>query len=235
MPPQDTALPACLQCGQTVKRKGKVYCSRECFHARRRDSFAPRKARVCPRCAVAFVARFPSQRYCSMRCGAPALSGAACGRWKGGPVERDCEQCGASFTATRNAVQRGKGRFCSMQCHAFYKQDRATVRTSARYRHWRLAVFTRDNFACRQCGHTVTPPEWLCAHHVLGWRERPDLRFVVDNGVTLCCACHGRLHAAMRGESVNDDIWPSYGGDPDQKSLGRAALPEAPTSLEHTD
>lgn len=234
MPPQNTALPACLQCGKTVKRKGKVYCSHACYHARRRDSFASRKARVCPRCAVAFVATFPSQRYCSRRCGVPALSGAATGRWKGGPVERDCEQCGARFTATRDSIQRGKGRFCSIVCHAKHKQDRATVRSSARYREWRLAVLSRDNFTCCHCGCADIRPRWLCGHHRLGWRERPDLRFDVDNGVTLCNPCHTRLHAALRGESVSDDIWASDCTDSNQKPLECTALAETPTALEHT-
>lgn len=63
-------------------------------------------------------------------------------------------------------------------------------RTSAEARGWRKAVLTRDGFACVECGET----EGLEAHHLVRWVDAPWLRLVVDNGKTLCVACHLAVH-----------------------------------------
>ena len=57
-------------------------------------------------------------------------------------------------------------------------------------RRWRNAVLARDGHACTQCGAT----ERLEAHHIVRWAECPEARVIVDNGVTLCDACHKREH-----------------------------------------
>ena len=55
---------------------------------------------------------------------------------------------------------------------------------------WRKAVLNRDGHRCQQCGAT----ERLHAHHVKEWAKYPDLRFDVDNGLTLCEDCHTEKH-----------------------------------------
>jgi hypothetical protein len=51
---------------------------------------------------------------------------------------------------------------------------------------WRRAVFHRDGAKCRICESR----EKITAHHIRRWVDRPDLRFVADNGITLCHDCH---------------------------------------------
>jgi len=58
---------------------------------------------------------------------------------------------------------------------------------SPQYRKWRLAVYTRDNFTCVNCRKVGG---YLVAHHIKGWAEYPKLRYLVDNGITLCLDCH---------------------------------------------
>lgn len=58
---------------------------------------------------------------------------------------------------------------------------------STEYKKWRQAVFVRDNYTCQKCGEDKT---FLTAHHVKSWSEYPFLRFVEDNGQTLCQECH---------------------------------------------
>lgn len=55
------------------------------------------------------------------------------------------------------------------------------------YRDWRMKVFLRDSFTCVNCGNVGG---YLEAHHIKSWADYPELRFVVDNGVTLCQDCH---------------------------------------------
>jgi len=74
------------------------------------------------------------------------------------------------------------------------------IRGSSEYVAWRTAVFERDNYTCQECGahngtgHTVV----LEAHHLHEFAKYPAERFAVENGKTLCVACHnktkGRYH-----------------------------------------
>jgi len=63
------------------------------------------------------------------------------------------------------------------------------------YREWRTAVLRRDNYQCRQCGREHSKNH---AHHILGWAHTPEMRFEVENAITLCIHCHARLHHEER-------------------------------------
>lgn len=65
-------------------------------------------------------------------------------------------------------------------------------RATPEYREWRLAVFKRDGFACVACDDCRGGN--LNAHHLEGFANNPAKRFEVENGVTLCEACHNSFH-----------------------------------------
>jgi predicted restriction endonuclease len=52
------------------------------------------------------------------------------------------------------------------------------------YKLWRKNVYKRDNYKCQWPGCNCNKK--LNAHHIKTWSEYPGLRFVVDNGITLC-------------------------------------------------
>jgi len=71
-----------------------------------------------------------------------------------------------------------------------YVDETARERRSYRAKVWRESVKERDGHKCIECGSTSR----LHAHHVKRWRDYPELRFSLDNGVTLCSRCHEVAH-----------------------------------------
>lgn len=64
-------------------------------------------------------------------------------------------------------------------------------RKTEEYKVWRANVFNRDGFKCQVCGQVGG---MLNAHHIKEFSKYPDLRYEVDNGVTLCESCHKKIH-----------------------------------------
>lgn len=65
------------------------------------------------------------------------------------------------------------------------------MRFTADYERWRQNVFIRDNFTCSTCGMRGST---LNAHHKKSYKDHPEFRLDVDNGVTLCLDCHRKVH-----------------------------------------
>lgn len=58
------------------------------------------------------------------------------------------------------------------------------------YREWRMSVYKRDGFKCRIANKECSGQ--LEAHHILRWSSYPELRYELNNGITLCLAHHPR-------------------------------------------
>ena len=65
------------------------------------------------------------------------------------------------------------------------------LRLSIEYEQWRKTVLQRDGYKCKQCGNASIK---LHAHHKKSFRLFPKLRFIPENGLTLCEKCHKKLH-----------------------------------------
>ena len=74
------------------------------------------------------------------------------------------------------------------------------IRRSIKYREWRETIFKQDNYICQMCGENGN----LNANHIKKFSDYPELRFELNNGITLCKNCH--LHTVNQHE----EEWESY-------------------------
>lgn len=58
---------------------------------------------------------------------------------------------------------------------------------SYEYNRWRKSVYLRDNYTCQCCDKKGNK---LNAHHIKNYSSHQDLRYNIDNGITLCEECH---------------------------------------------
>lgn len=65
------------------------------------------------------------------------------------------------------------------------------IRGSIEWKIWREKVFKRDNYLCQMpsCTHSE---KFLEPHHIKKFSKYRNLRFDVNNGVTLCRVCHNK-------------------------------------------
>lgn len=65
------------------------------------------------------------------------------------------------------------------------------IRKGIEFRLWREAVFARDNWTDQKTGIKGGK---LHPHHILNFAQYPELRFAIDNGITLSEKSHREFH-----------------------------------------
>lgn len=121
--------------------------------------------------------------------------------WKGGKPK--CIICGKELSTY-------KSRYCKK--HSFQNErhwnwkgginlKNERIRHSLEWQVWRSEVYQRDNYTCRLCGKHCQNEE-IVAHHIKLFSEYPELRFSVDNGLTLCRSCHLKIHSGNKNNNL---------------------------------
>jgi hypothetical protein len=193
-----TATGFCLECGVQLinKRKEALFCGREC---KGKHQFGSTRVSVtCGYCGNLFEkkaswANRSDVHYCSNECYHNYLHE---NNW----TTILCEFCGIE---KKLPLYREGARFCSKACDSEWRRtltgelspswkcglstENEIARTRADIKKWKILVFTRDNWTCQSCGKRGGD---LNAHHIKRFRDYPDLRATLDNGVTLCVPCH---------------------------------------------
>ncbi len=92
-----------------------------------------------------------------------------------------CPKCSLEETSVR---MRGEG------CHFWnggIAGENDVLRHRKEYKKWRTAVYERDSYTCQCCGKQGGR---LNAHHINQFSDYPELRYDINNGITLCEDCH---------------------------------------------
>lgn len=190
-------------------------------------------------------ARKATFKFCSYACRSlwrtTNWSGENNPNWTGGEREKVCEHCGDVFKYEKGSTVTvfRKQKFCSKACAdagglRFYGSDNPSWNGNPRRKHrqselsaWARKVISRDGAACRTCGARHVE---LNAHHVKSYRDHPELRLDLDNGLTLCVYCHWQIHAKPAANGVNSGkpVPSKVGGNP-EPSFGRKPIEGATT------
>ena len=71
-------------------------------------------------------------------------------------------------------------------------EENAKLRQSLQYEIWRNEVFIKNDYTDQKTG---VRGRKLVAHHILNFAQYPELRFDVNNGVTLSKESHIEFHS----------------------------------------
>ena len=140
-----------------------------------------------------------------------------------------CRVCGKDFYRSQSHIKKGDCKFCSRACYFVWQKGRkrsqgfidkcrvgqkkrnegrvlitpinTRIRNSEEYVQWRESIFSRDNWTCQECGARSKSGSIIeiHAHHIKPFATFPEVRFEIDNGITLCKKCH---HKKPKGVSV---------------------------------
>jgi len=148
--------------------------------------------------------QYKKSKFCSRKCRgifqSSAISGKENPNYRGG--KSVCADCGKQLKYRYNF--RKEITYCKNCWPKHYRQENAykwkggltEINLLERNRkeaiEWRKSVFERDDYACQLCGDNKGHN--LNAHHIKHWAKYKELRFDINNGITLCKNCHIKIH-----------------------------------------
>jgi len=208
----------CIYCGKKFykpitcsKREWKTrkFCSRVCCDLKRRKYSIIKK--VCLYCKKEFFvksSRINTSKFCNKSC-----HGKYSYKLNNKLDKIDTRNLKICVICKNQYRTKGKGKehskTCSYKCagkyrslyirgenHPNFVQGSAhtrALRNTEEYNNWRFSVYKRDFYTCRTCNKHCRKKD-IVAHHIKSFKDFPDLRFDIENGVTLCRSCHKKEH-----------------------------------------
>lgn len=211
----------CEICKKEFTRKWKFtgkysYCSIECrikgqtIHPNRPSKG---KNKTCPICGIEFYVmpgQLETRVNCSYKCANKAIENRS---------YLKCRVCGKDYSRPVSQVKWRGSNYCSYECQSIgYSVTKAGENSSnwkggvsylgrrfkkgLDWKTWKRSVYKRDDYTCQICGKNKDLDSILLhPHHIKSYSLYPELRFDVNNGQTLCSACHYELHAKLKRDA----------------------------------
>lgn len=84
-------------------------------------------------------------------------------------------------------IKSGRWNFDLTEIERNLSKDRSMI---PGYLSWRNAIYKKDNYICQKCGSNNR----LNAHHLNNYKNYPEQRTDINNGILLCKICHTIFH-----------------------------------------
>lgn len=133
--------------------------------------------------------QFAASQFCSKSC-----KGKAQGFQKKEPLKKNCIVCNKEYSKPSNQqkIWWESSKYCSQSCYIGERKSNAQYITyrGSENQTWKRQVKKRDSYQCRinngDCSGTLE------VHHILRFTDYPELRYDINNGITLCHFHHPR-------------------------------------------
>lgn len=137
-----------------------------------------------------------------------------------------CKICNKIFTVKTSVFNKGGGKYCSKKCMIIHQKTlygeltnnwkggkskiSHLLRTSRKYKIWKLSVLKKDSFKCCNCGsnkggdldihHIISVKRLLQKYNPSTMLEIENIKefWDINNGITLCKKCHRKLHKEVK-------------------------------------
>lgn len=156
----------------------------------------------CFQCKNEYIkSRCNKGNFCSKNCywnsmkGKPILDGKIAGSRKGHPLSQVSKKIMSLKMKGRkmylNTINPKIGTMMPLDyISPLLVEDRTQVSERTARKYFSKKVMQRDNFTCRINNHECSGR--LETHHILSWNEHENLRYDINNGITLCKFHHPR-------------------------------------------
>lgn len=74
--------------------------------------------------------------------------------------------------------------------------------TSKKWRAKRIVILKRDGYLCQECKKYGKHTEAKIVHHIQEIVDAPELKFANRNLVSVCAACHNKIHPEKGGHNI---------------------------------
>lgn len=172
--------------------KTQRFCSCRCRAKNKSDKSKLKNTVNCLVCKNDFIKLSKSKGFCSLSC-----------YWKSQIVKGDKPKCLDCFKklSAHKCIRCSSclAKFHTGERHHNWIQDRTKLKDDSKerwgqlHKEWSKNVKNRDGWKCKISDGDCSGR--LESHHILGWSEHPNLRYEINNGITLCQAHHPRKRA----------------------------------------
>ena len=201
--------PNCKQEFKDYKKYNRKFCSISCAHSGKfNHNYKEKNKYVCKVCKKEFEDYgFKNRVVCSMDCLAKYKIGKKYSNESKEKMRENHYDCkginnpryGINLDKElRDKISRIKKEKYLEKCKKENKEPYIRKMRPKMFDRWAKQIKKRDNYTCQICHEKGGK---LNSHHIKSWKDYPDNRFDLDNGITLCVACHNWTHS-IKGDEM---------------------------------